>query len=174
MSVGLSRMSVHLPGAMEPVDDVLVRNGRSTTERRMFNRIYGLRQSPVLAPGEGMADLLATAGRDALGGDRASMILYGHTLLAQELGLPEGFASWLRAELGQPGVPVYGISHLYCTSVLRALDLARGFLQSPRGKAAGPVLVLGGDHGSIDDTARLVLRMTVGGDAAVALTVTES
>jgi 3-oxoacyl-[acyl-carrier-protein] synthase III len=173
VSIGLSRMSVQLPGRMEPVDDILVRSGRSTTERRMFSRIYGLRQSPVLAAGEGMADLLAAVGREALGGDRASLILYGHTLLAQELGRPEGFASWLRAQLGLPGVPVYGISHLYCTSVLRAVELARGFLQSPRG-GAGPVLVLGGDHGSIDDTARLVLRMTVGGDAAVAFTVMAS
>jgi len=172
VNVGLSRMSVRLPGQTELVDDVLARNGRSTAERRVFGKIYGLRHSPVLAPGERMADLLAEAGRDALGDARASLVLYGHTLPAQEFGQPDGLANWLRAQLGLPGVPVYGVSHLYCTSVLRAVELARGFLQSPRGAVADPVLVLGGDHGSIGDATRLVHRMTVCGDAALAFTVT--
>jgi 3-oxoacyl-[acyl-carrier-protein] synthase-3 len=165
-------MSVRLPGRMEQVDDILVRNGCSTTERRMFGKVYGLRRSPMLAPGERMADLLAAVGREALGKAKASLILYGHTLPAQEFGNSDGFATWLRAQLGLPGVPMYGISHLYCASVLRAVDLARTFLQSPQGGSAGPVLVLAGDHGSIDDTTRLVKRMTVCGDAALALTVT--
>jgi 3-oxoacyl-[acyl-carrier-protein] synthase III len=171
VSIGLSRMSARLPGRMEQVDDILVRNGCSTTERRMFGKVYGLRQSPMLAPGERMADLLASVGREALGEAKASLILYGHTL-PTEFGSSDGFANWLRAQLGMPGVPMYGISHLYCASVLRAIELARTFLQSPQGGSAGPVLVLAGDHGSIDDTTRLVMRMTVCGDAAVAFTVT--
>lgn len=172
MSIGLSRMSVRLPGQLERVDDILVRNGCSTTERRMFGKVYGLRQSPMLAPGERMADLLAEAGREALGEAGASLILYGHTLPAQEFGNSDGFANWLRARLGLPGVPMYGVSHLYCASVLRAVELARTFLQNPPGGSAGPVLVLAGDHGSIDDTTRLVMRMTVCGDAALAFTAT--
>ena len=171
MSVGLSRMSVRLPGRTEQVDDVLARNGRSATERRMFSRIYGLRHSPVLAPGERMADLLASAGQEALGDATASLILYGHTLLVQEFGVADGLASYLRARLAAPGVPLYGISHTYCTSVLHAVELARRFLVSPRGADADPVLVLGGDHGSLDDTARLIARMTVCGDAALGFTV---
>ncbi len=172
MSTGLSLMSVRLPGRMEHVDEILVRNGCSTAQRRMFGKVYGLRQSPMLAPGERMADLLATVGREALGEARASMVLYGHTIPVQEFGTSDGFANWLRAQLGLPGVPMYGISHLYCASVLRAVELARTFLQSPHGGSAGPVLVLAGDHGSIDDTTRLVMRMTVCGDAALAFTVT--
>ncbi len=171
--IWLSRMSVQLPGRMELIDDILARNGCDETERRMFSRFYGLRQSPTLVPGERMEHLLATAGRMALGTSRASLILYGHTLLSQEFGYRGGFPDWLRAQLGSPDAPVYGVSHVNCTSVLRSVELARTFLASPRGGGtAGPVVVLGGDQGSITDCSRFVPGMTVGGDAALAFTVT--
>jgi 3-oxoacyl-[acyl-carrier-protein] synthase-3 len=171
-AVGLSRMSVQLPGRREAVDDILARNGRRGTERRMFARVYGLRHSPTLAPGERMEQLLAAAGRRALDGGKAALILYGHTLLIQEFGFRGGFCDWLRAELGTPGTPMYGVSHVNCVSVLRSVELARRFLASPRGADGRPVLVLGGDHGSISDRSRLIPGMTVGGDAALAFTVT--
>jgi 3-oxoacyl-[acyl-carrier-protein] synthase III len=171
-TVGLSRMSVQLPGRLEAVDDILARNGRPGIERRMFTKVYGLRNSPTLAPGERMEQLLAAAGRRALGGSKADLILYGHTLLTQEFGYRGGFPDWLRAELGSPGTPMYGVSHINCVSVLRSVELARRFLTSRRGAGGGPVLVLGGDHGSINDRSRLVPGMTVGGDAALAFTIT--
>lgn len=171
-AVGLSRMSVQLPGRLEAVDDILARNGRRSTERRMFSKVYGLRHSPTLAPGERMEQLLATAGRRALDGGKAALILYGHTLLIQQFGCRGGFSDWLRAELGTPDTPMYGVSHVNCVSVLRSVELARRFLASPRGADGGPVLVLGGDHGSISDRSRFIPGMTVGGDAALAFTVT--
>ena len=116
--IWLSRMSVQLPGQMELVDDILARNGRGESERRMFSRFYGLRQSPTLVPGERMEHLLVAAGRKALGASTASLILYGHTLLAQEFGYRGGFPDWLRAQLGAPDAPIYGISHVKCSSVI--------------------------------------------------------
>ncbi|BBA96691.1 putative 3-oxoacyl-(acyl carrier protein) synthase III [Actinacidiphila reveromycinica] len=168
MTTGLSGIAVRLPGRTEPVDDVLVRLDRGTTERKMFRKVYGLGDSPVLAPGERTEDLLAAAGRAALAGRGADLVLYGHTLLTQELGYRGGFPDRLRQALGLPGARFYGLSHINCTSVLRAVELGRAFLGRP---GAGPderVLVLGGDHGSINDRSRFVPGMTVGGDGVVA------
>lgn len=176
MTVTLSRMSVRLPGGMEPVDDILLRNKRSLTERRMFTKVYGLRQSPTLAPGERMEQLLASAGRGALkaGGAAAAevgLILYGHTLLTQEFGYRGGFPDRLRADLGLRKARFYGVSHINCTSVLRSVELARTYLSRRGAGAQDSVLVLGGDHGSISDSSRFVPGMTVGGDATLAFLV---
>lgn len=171
MSVGFSRVAVCLPATFEPVDDVLARVGRGAPERKMFTKVYGLHQSPTLAPGEQMEDLLAQVGQKALDGGSAELVLYGHTLLTQEFGLRGGFPDRLREQLGLPGVPFYGVSHINCTSVLRSVEFARSFLSRP---GAGPrerVLVLGGDHGSINDHSRYMPGMTVGGDGAAGLLV---
>jgi 3-oxoacyl-[acyl-carrier-protein] synthase-3 len=175
MTFTLSRMSVRLPGRMEPVDDILLRNKRGLTERRMFSKVYGLRQSPTLAPGERMERLLTSAGRDALRaagtGGEVGLILYGHTLLTQEFGYRGGFPDRLRADLGLRGARFYGVSHINCTSVLRSVEMARTYLSRPGAAAHDSVLVIGGDHGSINDSSRFVPGMTVGGDAALAFLV---
>lgn len=171
-AVGLSKVTVRLPRAVEPVDDVLARTGHSSHERRMFTRIYGLRDSTVLAPGERLEDLLSAAGDAALGAGRADLVLYGHTLPVQECGVGTRFAERMRARLTTPAGRFYGISHIGCTSVLRCLELAQRFLGRP---GAGPdeqVLVLGGDHGSLLDEARILPRTTVASDTAVAVRVT--
>ncbi|HEU5425707.1 MAG TPA: 3-oxoacyl-[acyl-carrier-protein] synthase III C-terminal domain-containing protein [Actinocrinis sp.] len=171
MDVGLSRIAVQLPGRMESVDDILTRTGHGPAERKMFARIYGLNQSPTLAEGESTEDLLAAAGRTALGGGTAELVLYGHTLLTQEFGYRGGFPDRLRKQLDLPDAAFYGISHINCVSVLRAVELARRYLARPQATAQERVLVLGGDHGSISDHSRLIRRTTVGGDGAVGFTV---
>ena len=170
-AVGLSRVAVRLPRRLEPVEDILVRAGRDAMERKMFARIHGLRTSPTLAPGERMEDLLVAAGRDALGGGGAGTILYGHTMLTQEFGLRGGFPDRLRERLGLPDAGFFGLSHVNCTSVLRAVDLARRHLSRPDGRPGDRVLVLGGDHGSVDAHSRVIPGMAVGGDAAVGVVV---
>lgn len=170
-SVGLSRVAVCLPRRAEPVEDILVRAGRGAMERKMFARVHGLRTSPTLAPDERMEDLLVAAGRAALGGRRAGMVLYGHTLLAQEFGVDGGFPGRLRTRLGLTGADFFGLSHINCTSVLRGVELARGYLVRPDAGPDDRVLVLGGDHGSVDDRSRVIPGMAVGGDAAVGVVV---
>ena len=64
-----------LPRSTDPVEDLLVRAGRGPMERRMFAKVFGLRQSPTLAADERMEDLLVRAGLDALGGEPAQLIL---------------------------------------------------------------------------------------------------
>jgi 3-oxoacyl-[acyl-carrier-protein] synthase-3 len=140
----------------------------------MFARVYGLHQSPTLAEGECMEDLLASAGQAALGGGAAELVLYGHTLLTQEFGYRGGFADRLRKRLDLPDAAFYGISHVNCVSVLRAVELARRYLGRPQATAQDRVLVLGGDHGSISDHSRLIRRTTIGGDGAVAFLVQRS
>lgn len=171
MSVGLSRVAVQLPSRVEPVEDVLVRSGCSRLERRMFAKVYGLRDSPTLDTDERMADLLVAAGRAALDGGSAGLVLYGHTLLVAELDLYGDFPDRLRAELGLSDSRFYGLSHTNCTSVLRAVELARRYLSRPGATPADRVLVLGGDQGSVSDRARFIQGTTVGGDAAVGLVV---
>lgn len=163
--ISLSRMAVGMPRTMEPVDTILARGGHSVTERRMFDRVYKLRQSPTLGDGEQMADLLVRTGKQALAGRRASMVLYGHTLQIQPFSA--GFAGRVREGLGLPGVPFFGVSHVACTSVLRSVELGGLFLSREGRTDDECVLVLGGDQGSVSDRNRIVPGMTVGGDAAV-------
>jgi 3-oxoacyl-[acyl-carrier-protein] synthase-3 len=169
-SVGLSRVAVCLP-PYEPVADILVRAGRPAMERKMFARVHGLRHSPTLAVGQRMEDLLVTAGKAALAGDTASLVLYGHTMLTQEFGLRGGFADRLRARLGVPGAAFYGLSHVNCTSVLRGVELARRYLHRRGAQVQDRVLLLGGDHASIHDSARVIPGMAVGGDGAVGVVI---
>ncbi len=171
MSFGLSRVAVRLPRRLEPVEDILARAGGDATQRRVFTRIYGLRRSPTLAPGERMEDLLAAAGRAALGGGTAGLVLYGHTVLTQEFGLRGGFRDRLRSALGLPGADVFGLSHVNCTSVLRGLELAGRYLARPGATPDDRVLVLGGDQGSLHDASRVIPGMAIGGDGAVAVLV---
>ncbi|RKN05107.1 3-oxoacyl-[acyl-carrier-protein] synthase III C-terminal domain-containing protein [Streptomyces radicis] len=171
MDVGLSRVAVRLPRRTEPVGDVLARAGSGPMERKVFTRIYGLRDTPTLAPDERMEDLLAEAGLAALGGGTASLVLYGHTMLTQEFGLRGGFADRLRARLGLPGGAFYGLSHVNCVSVLRSIELARRYLRRPGADPDERVLVLGGDQGSVHDASRVIPGMAIGGDGAVGVVV---
>ncbi|WP_255950604.1 3-oxoacyl-[acyl-carrier-protein] synthase III C-terminal domain-containing protein [Streptomyces odontomachi] len=170
-AVGFSRVSVRLPKGVERVDRILERAGSSLLERRMFARFHGLRDSPTLAPGEPMEELLVEAARDALGDRGADVVLYGHTQSVQDFACGPGFAQRLRGSLGLPDAGVYGVSQINCVSVLRALEMARAYHSRPAARAGERVLVLGGDHGSLADAARIVPRVTVAGDAAVALVV---
>ncbi|TDV54819.1 3-oxoacyl-[acyl-carrier-protein] synthase III C-terminal domain-containing protein [Actinophytocola oryzae] len=171
MTIALSRVAVGMPSRCEPVDDILTRGGHTVEMRRMFDRVYKLRQSPTLGEGERMADLLIRTGKQALAGRRASLVLYGHTLQLQPFAHSGGFARRVRDGLGLPGVPFYGVSHVACTSVLRSVQLGSLFLRRQGGAADECVLVLGGDQGSVSEVTRIVPGMTVGGDAAVGFRV---
>lgn len=171
MTIGLSPVAVGLPAGVEPVDDILVRSGCGRLERRMFTRVHGLRDSPTLADGERLEDLLVRAGRAALDGGPADLVLYGHTLLIAELDLDPGFRDRIRAALGLTGVPLHGVSHVNCTSVLRAVELAGRYLTRPGARAGERVLVLGGEQGSASDKGRFIPGTTVAGDAVVAVVV---
>ncbi|WP_062216605.1 3-oxoacyl-[acyl-carrier-protein] synthase III C-terminal domain-containing protein [Streptomyces sp. NBRC 109706] len=171
MNVGLSRVAVRLPAHSEPVDEILARAGRGTLERRMFTKVYGLRQSPTLAADERMEDLLAEAGAAALDGGTASLVLYGHTLLMAEGDLGDDFPDRLRRRLGLDDSRFFGVSHVNCASVLRCVELARRYLRRPESGPGEAVLVLGGDQGSVNDGARYIPGTTVSGDTAVGVVV---
>jgi 3-oxoacyl-[acyl-carrier-protein] synthase-3 len=170
-SVGLSRVAVRLPGWTEPVDDIMVRAERPVTERKMFTKVFGLRNIPSLASGELMEDVLVEAGRAALAGGTASLVLYGHTLLMVETDLCGGFADRLRNRLGLPGCRFYGLSHVNCVSVLRSVEYARRYLARPGVDTEERVLVLGGDQGSVGDDARVIAGTTVSSDCAAGVIV---
>jgi len=171
-TVGLSRVAVSVPRLSEPVDDVLARKSCTVLERKMFAKVYGLRDSLILAEGERLEDLLVQAGRTALDGGPANLVLYGHTLLMPELDVGGQSPERLRERLGLPGSEVYGVSHVNCVSVLRSVELARRYLYRPGADPDDRVLVLGGDQGSANgDHDRYIGGTTVTGDCAVALTV---
>ena len=169
--VGLSRVSVQFPRGNESVDRVLERAGYSAFERRVFAKFHGLRDTPTLAPGERMEDLLVGAGREALAGRGVDVVLYAHSQVVQEFAIRPGFARRLLAGLGVPGAEFYGISHINCVSMLRAVEVARRYHARPGAGPGDRVLVLGGDQGSYDDSARIIPGVTVAGDAAAAVVV---
>ena len=169
--VGLSRVAVRLPGRVESVDEILARTGSGPRERRVFAALHGLRESPTLAVGEVFEDLLVEAGRAALAGRPAQLVLYGHTLMPAKAELYGAFRDRLRDRLGLPDSGFFGVSHVNCTSVLRSVELARSFLARPGAGPGERVLVLGGDHGSHHDRSRVIPGLTVAGDAVVAVLV---
>jgi 3-oxoacyl-[acyl-carrier-protein] synthase-3 len=169
-AVGLSRVAVRLPGRAEPVDDVVERAGYGAREARVFKAL-GLRTSRSLADGERMEDLLVEAGRAALGGRPAGLILYGHTLMLRQIDLCGAFRDSLRERLGQPDSRFYGVSHINCVSVLRSIELARRYLAR---RSAGPderVLILAGDPGSCNPYTRVFPGRSVSGDSVAAIVV---
>ncbi|MFG2263223.1 3-oxoacyl-[acyl-carrier-protein] synthase III C-terminal domain-containing protein [Streptomyces sp. NPDC048720] len=168
MTITLSRVAARVPDQRDSVDEILARYDRPRAERRLFTRIFGLRTSPSLAEGESLLESLLDAGREALAGRRADLVLYGHTLLVQPFGHHDEFVSLVRDRLARPATPVYGISRINCASVLRAADLADRFLRRPGAGADDTVLVLGGDQGSMGDMSRIIPGFVVCGDAAAA------
>ncbi|WP_370350368.1 3-oxoacyl-[acyl-carrier-protein] synthase III C-terminal domain-containing protein [Catenulispora sp. EB89] len=169
--IGLSRVAVRLPGGVESVDAILERTGSGPRERRMFAKVHGLRDSPTLAEDERLEDLLVRAGRAALDGRPAQLVLYGHTLMYTEVEMGGAFRDRLRERLGVPGAVLSGVSHVNCVSVLRSVELARRFLGRPGADPADRVLVLGGDQGSRYDRARVTPGLTVAGDTVAAVLV---
>ncbi|MFD4372912.1 3-oxoacyl-[acyl-carrier-protein] synthase III C-terminal domain-containing protein [Streptomyces sp. NPDC058486] len=170
MSIRLSAVATRLPQHVEPVADFLVRQGLSPRERRVFDRVYSLRETRVLEDGESFEELLLDAGAEALRGERADLVLYGHTLLSQPMAYGTGFAGRVRRRLGTPGTPVFGVSQVACTSVLHSIDLAARYLTRTDGPERR-VLVLGGDQGSVSDGPRFIPGVTVAGDGAAAVVV---
>ncbi|MEU3731518.1 3-oxoacyl-[acyl-carrier-protein] synthase III C-terminal domain-containing protein [Streptomyces sp. NPDC033538] len=170
MTTAISPVAVRMPRTREPVADILARAGRPASEQRMFQRMYGLRDTRVLTGDETFEDLLADAGTEALRGHQPDLVLYGHTVLTQSMAYRPGFARRLGERLGAPGVPVLGITQTACTSVLHGIDLASRWLGGPGG-AGERVLVLGGDQGSVSDSVRIIPGVTVAGDGAAAVVV---
>lgn len=172
-AVGLSRVAVRLPGRVDPVADVVAAAGHGPQEARMFKAL-GLRTVRTLADGERMEDLLAEAGREALGARTAALILYGHTLTLRQSDLCGSFRDSLRDRLGRPDSRFYGVSHINCVCALRSIDLARRYLARP---GAGPeerVLVLAGDGCSCTPRARVFPGRSVSGESAAAIVVQHS
>lgn len=171
-ALGLSRVSVSLPRSSDAVEDLLVRAGRETLERRMFAKVFGLSRSPTLAEDERMEDLLVRAGLAALDGESAQLVLYGHTLLSSDLDSADARLEGLRSRLGLPDTSFYGVSYINCAAMLRSVELARRFLTRPGADPTERVLVLGGDQASSHEgRARVIPGIAVPGDAAVGVVV---
>jgi 3-oxoacyl-[acyl-carrier-protein] synthase-3 len=166
--VALSPIAAQVPSQRDSVAEVISRAAGHEVDERMLRRVMKLADSPRLADGERLIDLVLDAGREALGGRSASMILYAHTLLEQPFGHRNEFVSAARERLELDGVPVYGISRIGCTSLLRAADLAHRYLTRSGAGDGDAVLVIGGDQGTLADTTRFIPPQTVCGDSAAA------
>lgn len=170
-AVGLSRVSVRLPGRVESVADVVARAGYDEREARRFKAL-GLRTVLSLADGERMEDLLFDAARAALDGGPAALVLYGHTLLTRKIDLCEGaFRESLRDRLVLGDAPVFGVSHVNCVAGLRSIEFARRFLARRGAAADDRVLVLTGEQGSVFERTRVFPGRSVSGDGVAAVVV---
>lgn len=166
--IGLSRLSISVPDHVDSVEDVLRAQGSTDSEIRVFTRMFGLRDSPSWPVGKPMEDRLVDVGRRALAGGGAGLVLYGHSLLTQEMSFRPGFAQRMLNGLGLESTPFFGVSGVACTSPLRAVDIARDYVRTfPERR----VLVLAGDQGATVSVVRVIPRLTVLGDALGAFTV---
>jgi 3-oxoacyl-[acyl-carrier-protein] synthase III len=167
---GLSRIGTYVPGGREAVGALLDDLGRPDHEIRRFERLFGLRQVPVLE-GELVEDLLVRAVAELAETEdlgAVGLVLYGHTAVPQ--------VPWGHDLLGRvlerfdlAHVQVYGISHVNCAALLKATELACRYVEHFPERA---VLVIGGDHASVSPESRLVPGVATMGDAAAAFLVT--
>ncbi|HEY3610498.1 MAG TPA: 3-oxoacyl-[acyl-carrier-protein] synthase III C-terminal domain-containing protein [Pseudonocardiaceae bacterium] len=133
-----------------------------------------LKVSVAVDTGDNLENLLVAVGARALRDEPVGMVLYGHALPAPRFGAAPGLADRVRAGLGLGGVPFFGISQVAGTSVLRALDYARRYLDRMAAydvPGDDGVLVLGGDQGNTIDSSRHAPGTTFLADTAVAFLV---
>jgi 3-oxoacyl-[acyl-carrier-protein] synthase-3 len=167
-------LTVGRRGPTRSLDDYLVQTTRAGPAACPPPGGVDVKVCPAVDTGDDLESLLVAVGSQALGDDQAGLILYGHALLAPRFGADPGLADRVRHSLGLSGVPFFGISQVAGTSVLRALDYARRYLDR---RAAydvfgyDSVLVLGGDQGSTVDSARTAPGSTFLADATVAFLV---
>jgi 3-oxoacyl-[acyl-carrier-protein] synthase-3 len=166
--VGLTRIGVHLPERRASVEAVLSELERPPAEIRRYRRLYNLREVPVAdEPIEGLlrralADVAATEDLSCVG-----LVLYAHTILPQ---VPPDYDLLGRvlAPFGLDHLPRYGVAHVNCSALFRALQLACTYLERFPGRT---VLVLAGDHASSLRQGRVMPGITAIGDAAIAFLV---
>jgi 3-oxoacyl-[acyl-carrier-protein] synthase-3 len=133
-----------------------------------------LKVSVTVDTGDNLENLLVAVGARALRDEPVGLVLYGHALPTPRFGAEPGLADRVRAGLGLGGVPFFGISQVAGTSVLRALDYARRYLDRTAAydvPAYDGVLVLGGDQGNTIDSSRHAPGTTSLADTAVAFLV---
>jgi 3-oxoacyl-[acyl-carrier-protein] synthase-3 len=164
----MSAIAAQMPSGRESVARVIAEAAGQEVDQRMLTRMLKLDESRQLADGERMIDLVLDAGREALGGRTASMVLYAHTLVEQPFGHHDEFVATVRERLDLAGVPVYGISRIGCASVLRAADIGHRYLTRADVDDSDAVLVIGGDQGTMADILRFIPPFTVCGDSAAA------
>jgi 3-oxoacyl-[acyl-carrier-protein] synthase-3 len=157
---GLSRITISLPDHVDSVADVLREAGSRESEVRLFTGMFGLRDSPSWPLEQSAEDLLIDVTRRALADRQADLILYGHTILAQEMNLRPGFAARMLAALGLETATFVGVSGVACAAPLRAIELARDYLSTFPDRT---VLVIAGDKGVRSPVTRVIPRMTVAG-----------
>ncbi|HEX4724035.1 MAG TPA: 3-oxoacyl-[acyl-carrier-protein] synthase III C-terminal domain-containing protein [Pseudonocardiaceae bacterium] len=156
------------------MDEYLAQAGRTAAANHAGYGPVDLKVSPTLDTGDALEELLVAVGLRACQDDPVGLVLYGHALPAPRFGTEPGLADRVRVGLGLAGVPFFGISGVGGTSVLRALDYARRYLER-RAAYDVPgydgVLVLGGDNGTVVDSARHAPGTTELADTVVAFLV---
>jgi 3-oxoacyl-[acyl-carrier-protein] synthase-3 len=163
---GLTRIGMNVPSGRESVAGLLAGMGRPEAEIRRYERIYGLERLAVAEHG-GLEELLDGALADLVVGERLDdigLVLYAHTLLTQ---VPPGhdLLGRVLAPFGLEDRPSFGISHVNCSALFRAIEVAEVYVERFPSRA---VLVLAGDHASFIPQARLIPGVSAMGDAAIA------
>ncbi|WNI18949.1 3-oxoacyl-ACP synthase III family protein [Actinacidiphila sp. ITFR-21] len=135
----------------------------------LFTRFLGLNRVAV-APGVELADMLTSAGEDALDGvDRDSVRYLVHAHTMQHAAPPsQHMLEDVRRRLGLRNASVFGLSHMNCVVGLYALQIARFLLDGAHPDEK--VLVVTGDK-ILSHQIHLIPETTVMGEAAAAALV---
>lgn len=162
----LERVGAFVPESTVSVHELCEPLGLSASQERLFTRFLGLDRIAVAAD-VGLADMLTSAGEEALAGvDRDSVryLIHAHTMQHVTVGQPR-LLDEVRDRLGLRNAAVFGLSHMNCVVGLHALQLARFLLADVRPE--DKVLVVTGDKVFAHE-GRLIPDITIQGDAAAA------
>ncbi|OIU69825.1 3-oxoacyl-[acyl-carrier-protein] synthase III C-terminal domain-containing protein [Rossellomorea aquimaris] len=169
MTIGISNLSTYLPEDRESVGEIITRVGGRGSETKLMTRILGLNHVPIVKDGQRLEETLSIPLENLLDMESAEnlkLILYAHTIIPQvpsNYELLHKVASRYQLE----HIDRYGISHLNCASIYKAIEVAKDFLlkQSEESK----VLILCGDQTNFMPQARHLTKSSVIGDAASAM-----
>jgi 3-oxoacyl-[acyl-carrier-protein] synthase III len=171
VTIGISNLSTYLPQDRESVGEIITKVGGRGSEKKLLTRILGLNQVPIVKYGQKLEETLSIPLENLLDMESAEnlkLILYAHTIIPQ---VPSNYelVHKVVSKYHLEHIDSYGISHLNCASIYKAIEVAREFLmkQSEESK----ILILCGDQTNFMPQARHLTKSSVIGDAASAMFV---
>ncbi|BBA96696.1 putative 3-oxoacyl-(acyl carrier protein) synthase III [Actinacidiphila reveromycinica] len=165
----LERVGAFVPETSTSVQELGEPLDLTPSQVLLFTRFLGLDRVAV-APGVELADMLTSAGEDALGDtdrDKVRYLVHAHTM--QHAAPPSQHTlEEVRRRLGLRNAAVFGLSHMNCVVGLYALQIARFLLDGAH--PDDKVLVVTGDK-ILSHRIHLIPETTVMGEAAAAVLV---
>jgi 3-oxoacyl-[acyl-carrier-protein] synthase III len=168
----MSEVSCFIPDNLLDIEEIGEKLGLSSSERKVFKKIYGLEKIPIASHMEPVdfhkrpvEDLLKKTKVDPLS---VKYLIHAHTA---KVNAPFGdsIVRRIKKELNLINANAFGTAINNCVSVLMAFDMANKLLKTPEENA----IIMCGDIG-FTRVLRLIPHTSILGDASIAVLVNKN